>query len=100
MWAKCNERTRWRCGPGACTGTTRRHGARRCGHGTNWHSIGNVETPITRYARSADGTFVAYQTFGSGEDVLVIMPFISHLELFWEDPDVGGMLRGLADPPA
>ena len=55
-----------------------------------------METPITRYARSADGTFVAYQAFGSGEDVLVIMPFISHLELFWEDPDVGGMLRGLA----
>ena len=56
-----------------------------------------METPITRYARSADGTFVAYQTFGSGEDVLVIMPFISHLELFWEDPDVGDMLRGLAE---
>ena len=56
-----------------------------------------METPITRYARSADGTFVAYQTFGSGEDVLVIMPFISHLELFWQDPDVGDMLRGLAE---
>ena len=56
-----------------------------------------MEAPITRYARSADGTFLAFQTFGSGEDVLVIMPFISHLELFWEDPDVGGMLRGLAE---
>jgi class 3 adenylate cyclase len=55
-----------------------------------------METPTTRYARSADGTFVAFQTFGTGDDVLVIMPFISHLELFWEDPDVGGLLRGLA----
>ena len=59
-----------------------------------------MEAPITRYARSADGTFLAFQTFGSGEDVLVIMPFISHLELFWEDPDVGGMLRGLAENAA
>jgi hypothetical protein len=47
--------------------------------GTSWHSIRNVETPITRYARSADATFVAYQTFGSGEDILVIMPFISRV---------------------
>ena len=52
--------------------------------------------PKTRYARSADGTYIAYQVFGSGPDLLVAFPWISHLELFWEDPDVGPWLRSLA----
>jgi class 3 adenylate cyclase len=55
-----------------------------------------VDTPRTRYARSADGTFIAHQVFGEGPDLLVAFPWISHLELFWEDPDVGGWLRALA----
>ena len=52
--------------------------------------------PKTRYARSADGTFIAYQVFGDGPDLLVAFNWISHLELFWEDPDVGPWLRSLA----
>jgi class 3 adenylate cyclase len=55
-----------------------------------------VETPKTRYACSADGTYIAYQVFGEGPDLLVAFPWISHLELFWEDPDVGSWLRALA----
>jgi pimeloyl-ACP methyl ester carboxylesterase len=55
-----------------------------------------VDTPATRYARSADGTFIAFQVFGNGPDLLVAFPWISHLELFWEDPDVGPWLRSLA----
>lgn len=52
--------------------------------------------PETCYARSADGTYIAHQVFGSGPDLLVAFPWISHLELFWEDPDVGSWLRSLA----
>ena len=33
-----------------------------------------VDTPKTRYARSADGTFIAYQVFGEGPDLLVAFP--------------------------
>jgi len=55
-----------------------------------------MEAPKTRYARSADGTFIAYQVFGAGPDVLIAFPWISHLELFWDDPDVGSWLRALA----
>ena len=55
-----------------------------------------METPKTRYAQSQDGTYIAYQVFGSGPDLLVAWPWISHLELFWEDPDVGTWLRSLA----
>ncbi len=55
-----------------------------------------MEIPKTRYARSADGTFIAYVVFGEGPDLLVAWPWISHRELFWEDPDVGQWLRSLA----
>jgi class 3 adenylate cyclase len=55
-----------------------------------------IADPATKYARSADGTFIAYQVFGDGPDLLVAFPWISHLELFWEDPDVGPWLRSLA----
>jgi class 3 adenylate cyclase len=55
-----------------------------------------MNSPETQYARSADGTFIAYQVFGDGPDLLVAFPWISHLELFWEDPDVGSWLRELA----
>ncbi len=55
-----------------------------------------MDTPKTRYAQSADGTYIAFQVFGTGPDLLVAWPAISHLELFWEDPDVGGWLRSLA----
>lgn len=55
-----------------------------------------MEHPVTRYARSADGTFIAYQSFGTGPDLLLAFPWISHLELFWDDPDVGSWLRSLA----
>ena len=53
-------------------------------------------SPTTRYARSADGTYIAFQAFGDGPDLLIAFPWISHLELFWEDPDVGQWLRSLA----
>ena len=39
---------------------------------------GKVET---RYARTSDGVYVAYQTWGQGPDLLLVPGFISHLEL-------------------
>ena len=44
---------------------------------------GKVET---RYARTSDGVYVAYQTWGQGPDLLLVPGFISHLELLWESP--------------
>ena len=54
-----------------------------------------METPKTRYAQSADGTYIAYQVFGEGPDFLLARPWISHLELAWEDPDLSAWLRAL-----
>ena len=55
-----------------------------------------METPKTRYAQSVDGTYIAYQVFGEGPDLLLARPWISHLELEWEDPIMSRWLRGLA----
>jgi class 3 adenylate cyclase len=41
--------------------------------------------PETRYARSGD-VGIAYQEFGAGEiDLVLAFPFVSHLDLMWED---------------
>ena len=56
-----------------------------------------METPETRYARSADGTFIAYQVFGDGPvDLLWISPWFSDLELLWEYPPVARFHRYMA----
>ena len=51
----------------------------------------------TRYARSEDGTSIAYQVHGDGPLDLVFVPgFVSHVELIWEDPAIARFLRRLA----
>jgi class 3 adenylate cyclase len=52
--------------------------------------------PQTRYAKSDDGTHIAYQVFGDGNiDLIVIPGFISHVELAWENDDMARALRRL-----
>jgi class 3 adenylate cyclase len=51
----------------------------------------------TRYARSPDGTSIAFQVHGEGPRELVFVPgFVSHVELIWEEPAIAGFLRRLA----
>jgi len=51
----------------------------------------------TRYARSPDGTSIAYQVHGEGPLDLVFVPgFVSHVELVWEEPEIAAFLRRLA----
>ena len=55
-----------------------------------------MDTPEVRYARS--GTVnIAYQVIGAGPiDLLYIPGWISHLDLYWEEPAVSRFLRRLA----
>src|SRR5438309_1838330 len=55
-----------------------------------------MEVPETRYAKS--GSYhIAYQVFGEGAFDLVIIPaFVSHLEMWWEQPRAVRGLRQLA----
>ncbi|HEY1286231.1 MAG TPA: alpha/beta fold hydrolase [Solirubrobacterales bacterium] len=51
----------------------------------------------TRYARSEDGTSIAYQVHGEGPLDLVFVPgFVSHVELVWEQPAFARFLRRIA----
>jgi class 3 adenylate cyclase len=49
----------------------------------------------TRYARTTDGVYVAYQTWGEGPDLLMVPGFVSHLEVAWESPAVSRVLERL-----
>ncbi len=51
--------------------------------------------PETRYARSGD-VGIAYQVFGEGDiDLVVAFPFVSHLEMLWENPAQERFMRRL-----
>jgi len=54
-----------------------------------------MATPVTRYAKSGD-VHVAYQVFGTGPINLVLVPgFVSHIENYWEHPDLARWLYRL-----
>jgi pimeloyl-ACP methyl ester carboxylesterase len=52
--------------------------------------------PQTRYARSGNVN-VAYQVVGNGPiDLVFVMGWVSHVELFWQEPSFARFLRRLA----
>jgi pimeloyl-ACP methyl ester carboxylesterase len=55
-----------------------------------------VDTPESRYAKTADGLSIAYQVFGTGADLLFVPGYISNLELNWDLPAYAGLLHRLA----
>ncbi len=55
-----------------------------------------MDRPATKYARSGDYD-VAYQVVGDGPPDLVYVPgWISHLDLYWEEPSIARFLASLA----
>jgi pimeloyl-ACP methyl ester carboxylesterase len=53
-------------------------------------------SPETRYAHSGD-VGIAYQVVGEGElDLVLVFPFMSHLDLFWANPRISSFIRRLA----
>lgn len=55
-----------------------------------------VDVPETRWAKAADGTYLAYQVFGDGPvDLLYISGFASHVEIYWEYPAAARFFRRL-----
>jgi hypothetical protein len=45
-----------------------------------------VETPDTRYAKTEDGTYIAYQAAGEGPDLAWQLDYQNNIEDEWEDP--------------
>jgi class 3 adenylate cyclase len=53
--------------------------------------------PDTRYARTHDGSYLAYQVAGDGPLDLVFSPgWFSNVDLIWEQPEIAPFLRRLA----
>jgi hypothetical protein len=51
----------------------------------------------TQYAMTADGIYIAYQVAGEGSvDVAWQTGFVNHVDLMWEGPTFGPLLRAIA----
>ena len=54
--------------------------------------------PETRYARTADGVWIAYQVHGEGNvDLILVSSWLSHLEIYWEQPRYVDMVQKLGE---
>ena len=55
------------------------------------------EQPETRYAKSDEGSYVAYQVFGDGPlDILFIPNWMSNIDVMWEEPSLARYFDRLA----
>jgi class 3 adenylate cyclase len=53
--------------------------------------------PKTRWARTVDGACIAYQDLGEGPITLVVIHgWVSHLEIYWEQPRFARFMRRLS----
>ena len=56
-----------------------------------------MDIPETRYAKTADGVHIAYQTVGTGPvDIAFVMAWTTHVELMWKEPKLARFLSRLA----
>ena len=56
-----------------------------------------MNVPETNYAKTVDGIHVAYQVFGDGPiDLVVTCGQVSHVDQFWDVPEIASFLRRLA----
>jgi pimeloyl-ACP methyl ester carboxylesterase len=56
-------------------------------------------THETRFAKTADGVYLAYQVVGSGpiDVVMDLHALAGNVDLIWDEPDWGPLLTGLTD---
>ena len=56
-----------------------------------------MDTPPTKYAKTADGVHIAYQVIGEGPvDLVWVMGWTSNIEAIWEEPNLARFLSRLA----
>ena len=56
-----------------------------------------MDTPETRYAKTADGVHIGYQVVGDGPiDMVFVMGWTSHIELMWAEPSLARFLTRLS----
>lgn len=53
--------------------------------------------PETLYAKTADDVWIAYQAVGEGgTDLIIVKSWVSHLEVYWEQPRFANMVSNFA----
>jgi pimeloyl-ACP methyl ester carboxylesterase len=56
-----------------------------------------VDLHETRYARAADGAYIAYQVVGEGPlDVACLLDVFGNLDILWEERSFGALFAGIA----
>ena len=56
-----------------------------------------MDVPDTRYAKTPDGVYIAYQVSGEGPvDIVWQFDFIGNVDVIWEHPILGTLFRGLS----
>ena len=55
-----------------------------------------MEIPDTRYVKSPDGAYIAYQTVGEGPDIAYNFDYFGDIDIVWEVAPVAHLLAGLA----
>jgi class 3 adenylate cyclase len=55
-----------------------------------------TDVPQTRWARTPDGLYIAYQDFGSGPALVLVNGMYSHIEVYWEWPQFARFVERLA----
>lgn len=56
-----------------------------------------MQTPDTRYVRTSDGAYIAYQLFGEGPiDLVWQFDFVGNVDVMWESPIWAAFFRHLA----
>jgi class 3 adenylate cyclase len=56
-----------------------------------------VVIPETLYAKTSDDVWIAYQIVGEGgTDLVIVNAWVSHVEVYWEQPRFANMLRMFA----
>ena len=66
-------------------------------HGSVRREDAPLDTPETRYAKTADGVHIAYQARGEGSvDMVYVMQYANNIEVVVEDPRMRRYLERLA----
>ena len=63
------------------------------------HRVGATAANETRFAKTPDGVYIAYQVVGSGpvDFAMDFHPFAGNVDLIWDEPDWGPFLREFTD---
>ncbi len=55
-----------------------------------------MDVPQTRWAKTPDGLYIAYQDIGSGPALVLVNGMYSHIEVYWEWPQFARFVERLA----